>query len=77
MVRRWNGGDSWGGGDAAGFGGVVWATWGALLALVLVISVVFSCAGGASQDKAAAANSHADTYGGAACAGACGAACGG
>ncbi|KAI3453061.1 hypothetical protein Pfo_009724 [Paulownia fortunei] len=76
MVRQWKGADSWDGGAAAGFGGALLAVWAVLLSLFLIMAIMFSCAGGASQDKASA-TSHTDTYGGAACGGACGSSCGG
>ncbi|KAL7149388.1 hypothetical protein ABFS83_05G037200 [Erythranthe nasuta] len=85
MVRQWKVGavSSWEGGAAAGFGfgfgsgGAIFAVWASLLSLFLIVSVMFSCAGGASEDKASA-TSHTDTYGGSACGGgACGTTCGG
>ncbi|KAH6763052.1 hypothetical protein C2S52_020485 [Perilla frutescens var. hirtella] len=77
MVRQWRGGDNWdASGAAAAYGGAVLALWAVLLSLFLITAVVFSCAGGSSQDKTSA-TSHADTYGGAGCGGACGAGCGG
>ncbi|KAK8636670.1 hypothetical protein V6N13_124411 [Hibiscus sabdariffa] len=47
--------------------------WAALVALSLITAIVFSCAGGASKDKASTTH---DTYG-SACAAGCGAGCGG
>lgn len=76
MVRQWRGGDSWDGGAAVAYGGALLALWALLLSLFLVTAAVFSCSGGASEDKNSAA-SHADTYGGAGCAAACGGGCGG
>ena len=53
---------------------VVFIIWGALVMLSLITAVIFSCADGASKDKASA--THNDGYG-AACAAGCGGACGG
>ncbi|KAL8531742.1 hypothetical protein ACS0TY_008371 [Phlomoides rotata] len=73
-MRQWKAGpDSWDGSAAVGIGGAVAA---ALLSLFLIIAVLFSCAGGASEDKDSP-TSHADTYAGSACVAACGGACGG
>ncbi|MBA0656377.1 hypothetical protein Goklo_008742 [Gossypium klotzschianum] len=47
--------------------------WAVLAALSLVTAIIFSCAGGASKEKASA--THADTYG-STCAAGCGAGCG-
>lgn len=48
--------------------------WAVLAALSLVTAIIFSCAGGASKEKASA--THADTYG-STCGAGCGAGCGG
>lgn len=53
---------------------VIFIIWGALVMLSLITAVIFSCADGASKDKASA--THNDGYG-AACAAGCGGACGG
>ncbi|XVE75234.1 hypothetical protein DITRI_Ditri12bG0079300 [Diplodiscus trichospermus] len=53
---------------------VVFIFWAALAALFLITAIMFSCAGGASKDKASA--THTDTYG-STCAAGCGAGCGG
>ncbi|KAK7815088.1 hypothetical protein CFP56_002030 [Quercus suber] len=53
---------------------VVFIIWGALVMLSLITAAIFSCADGASKDKASA--THNDAYG-SACAAGCGGACGG
>ncbi|OAY31368.1 hypothetical protein MANES_14G106800v8 [Manihot esculenta] len=62
------------GGGRSGGGEALLLCWAALITLSILTAIVFSCAGGASKDKASA--THTDTYG-ATCAAGCGAACGG
>ncbi|KAF3431925.1 hypothetical protein FNV43_RR26661 [Rhamnella rubrinervis] len=53
-------------------GGAVLVLWAALISVALIWAIIFSCADGASKDKASATH---DTYG--STCGGCGAACGG
>ncbi|KAL4348675.1 hypothetical protein GQ457_17G013170 [Hibiscus cannabinus] len=62
-----------GGASSEDFSSVFLVLWAALVALSLITAIVFSCAGGASKDKASTTH---DTYG-SACAAGCGAGCGG
>lgn len=71
MVREWKGEIDW---DGVG-GSIIIAMWGILVIFCLISAIIFSCADGASRDKAAAADSTATYAGG--CAADCGAACGG
>ncbi|GMJ09723.1 hypothetical protein HRI_004641500 [Hibiscus trionum] len=75
MVRLWNQGARVVDGGATGedFSSVFLMLWAALVALSLITAIVFSCAGGASKDKASATH---DTYG-STCAAGCGGGCGG
>ncbi|EXC25638.1 hypothetical protein L484_009943 [Morus notabilis] len=79
MVREyyWRGSSGVGerGSVTESLSGVVLVLLAALVSLALILAVVFSCADGASKDKASATQT--DTYGGTACAAGCGAACGG
>ncbi|GMN38637.1 hypothetical protein TIFTF001_007869 [Ficus carica] len=74
MVREWRGLAGVLGGERGAsesfLSGVVFVVMAALLSLAVITAVVFSCADGASKDKASAA--HTDTYGGTACAAGCG-----
>ncbi|KAL3636053.1 hypothetical protein CASFOL_020600 [Castilleja foliolosa] len=72
MVRQWKlGAGIWDGRAAMVHGGPTLVAWAALLSLVLIAAVMFSCAGGGSHDRA---SSHTEAYGGGA---ACGSTCGG
>lgn len=55
-------------------GAVVFLLWAVLVTLSIISAVVFSCAGGASKDKASTTN--ADAAYASNCAAECGAACG-
>ncbi|KAF5751896.1 hypothetical protein HS088_TW02G00915 [Tripterygium wilfordii] len=75
MVRLWKeaAGGNWGG-DGEGLTGGIGLFWTLLVILYIVGAIIFSCADGASRDKASATN--ADAYG-STCAAGCGAACAG
>ncbi|KAJ9676936.1 hypothetical protein PVL29_022100 [Vitis rotundifolia] len=74
MVRPWKGVVTGGGGGGSdGLGGACLVFWLALVALSLISAVIFSCADGASKDKASASDT--GVYG-AGCTAECGAACG-
>ncbi|GMP83466.1 hypothetical protein CsSME_00037366 [Camellia sinensis var. sinensis] len=65
-MARWNGGNI----EAEGHeGSGVLILWVALVSLILISAIIFSCADGASKDKTSAAQ--ADNYGAG-----CGAGCG-
>ncbi|XVF02224.1 hypothetical protein REPUB_Repub04eG0157200 [Reevesia pubescens] len=75
MVRQWKEvARAAAGGSNQDLSSVVFIFWAALTVLSLITAIMFSCAGGASKDKASA--THADAYG-STCAAGCGAACGG
>lgn len=71
MVRELKGRSGGGGEGLSSEALLLW--WGAIITLSIITALIFSCAGGASKDKASA--THTDKYG-STCAGGCGGACG-
>ncbi|KAF5745243.1 hypothetical protein HS088_TW07G00826 [Tripterygium wilfordii] len=74
MARLWKeaAGGNWGG-DGEGLSSAIGVLWAVLVILSVVGTIIFSCADGASKEKASAT---AVAYG-STCAAGCGAACGG
>ncbi|KAJ7943106.1 putative Transmembrane protein [Quillaja saponaria] len=77
MVREWKemGLKGYEGGFSEGLSSVVFVFWAALVFVFVFAGIIFSCADGATKDKASAANH--DTYGSTCAAAGCGAGCGG
>ncbi|KAK9276063.1 hypothetical protein L1049_006345 [Liquidambar formosana] len=75
MVREWKleVASGYGGSGSESLGNGIFILWVGLITLSLISAIIFSCADGASRDKASATQT--DTYG--TNCGGCGAACGG